>query len=93
MSTFEKVLIKYMSYGFVAGLFYSFLTQRVAIHIGDGADGSISIRSPLDDYVMDSLFNATLVSVIVGAFFAIWYWADRWMKPEVKNGGQSKDGQ
>ncbi len=93
MSRFEKILIKYMSYGFVAGLFYSFLTNRVAVQMGDGTGGSITIRSQLDDYVMDSLFNAALFSVIIGAFFAIWYWADRWVKPEVKSEEQSHDGQ
>ncbi len=73
MSKFEKRLIKYMSYGFVVGLFYSFLTNRVVAV--STVDSSAVMRSPLDEYVMDALFNATLVSVIVGALLAISYWA------------------
>ncbi|MFD1884440.1 hypothetical protein [Paenibacillus wenxiniae] len=74
MSRFEKLLIKYMSYGFVVGLFYSFLANRVVAV--STVDSSAVLRSPLDEYIMDALFNATLVSVIVGALVAISYWAN-----------------
>ncbi len=78
MSTFEKLLIKYMIYGFVAGLFYSFLANRVVAV--STTDPSAVVRSTLSDYIMDALFNGTLVSIIAGAFFAICYWTNRPLK-------------
>lgn len=82
MSKFEQQLVKYMTYGFVAGLLYSFLTKRTISMPASTPGASIQIQVSMDEYVMDCLFNAALFSVLVGAFFAICYAASKWMKPQ-----------
>lgn len=80
MSKFEQQLVKYMIYGFVTGLFYSFLTKRTMSLSAE--EPNVQIQLSMDQYVMECLFNATLFSVLVGVFFAVCYAVSKWMKPQ-----------
>ncbi|AUS28991.1 hypothetical protein C1A50_4881 [Paenibacillus polymyxa] len=67
MSKFEKKLIKYLSYGFMVGIYYSFIKGPTHSSTVNGATKFFTL--PASDFIFSTLSTSFLISIIFGFLY------------------------
>ncbi len=75
MSKFEKKLIKYLSYGFVVGIYYSFIKGPTHSSTVNGTTKFFTL--PASDFIFGALSTSFLVSLIFGFLYFLVFLANR----------------
>ncbi|MET3211171.1 UNVERIFIED_CONTAM: hypothetical protein ABIC26_004138 [Paenibacillus sp. PvR008] len=75
MSKFEKNLIKYLSYGFMVGLYYSFIKGPTQSSTVSGVTKFFTL--PTSDFIFSALSTSFLVSLIFGILYSLFFLAKR----------------
>ncbi|MEC0238089.1 hypothetical protein P4H71_27640 [Paenibacillus kribbensis] len=69
MNKFEKQLMKYLSYGFMAGLYYSFIKGPAQSSTVNGVTQFFTFPAP--DFIFSALSTSFLASLIFGILYSL----------------------